>query len=201
MRKRLLPVVCALTALMVVTLGWWLLGQHEPRYKGKSLNAWLAHLDLGVSEPPEKAAEAVRAVRAIGTNSFPCLLGMLSADDAVWQRALIAFNARQSALRLPVTPASLIRARAIDGYTALGATANDAVPGLIRLMDSANSPEVRASVASALGQIGPGASQAIPALQKAACGENAEVRKSALFALRNILRMNDSPAQVFERRY
>ena len=41
------------------------------------------------------------------------LTKMLRASDPTWRQAIIAFNAKQSLLRLPVTPASVVRARAI----------------------------------------------------------------------------------------
>lgn len=186
MGKRLAPVVAALAGVMVVIIFWQLLRQHEPAYGGKRLNAWLADLDLGASEPSQKAAEAVRAIRVIGTNSFPWLIEMLRADESAWRRTAMDFNVSQNLIRLPVMPASLIRARAIEGYTALGPAAGEAVPGLIELMDSRNSPQVRAYTASALGRIGLGARAAIPILQKAAADRNADVSKSARLALANI---------------
>src|SRR5579872_6897749 len=121
MGKRLLPVAVALAGVMVVSILWGLLRRDEPTYRGKLLNAWLADLDLGeAAEPSEKAAEAVRAIRVIGTNSFPWLIKMLRADEPIWRRAAIEFNSKQGLIRLPVMPASLIRARAVEGYTALG---------------------------------------------------------------------------------
>jgi HEAT repeat protein len=55
------------------------------------------------------------------------------------------------------------------------------------MMELESSPHVRASVAAALGAIGPGAKAALPVLQKAAEDKNPEVRQNALFAMGNIL--------------
>jgi hypothetical protein len=200
MGKRLAFVVAALAGVVIVIILWELLRQDEPKYGGKRLNAWLADLDFGAPEPSHKAVEAVQAIRGIGTNSFPWLIKMLCADESLWRRAAIEFNSRQSLIPLPVLPASLIRARAIEGYTALGAAATDAVPGLIELLGSQSSPQVRAYAASALGRIGIGARAAIPALQKAVCDQNAEVSKSAILALANIqMWMNDTQRHEWRR--
>ena len=198
MRHRVAAVLAALTGLVVATVLCGLERDRQPGYCGKPLNAWLADLDLGPAEPSAKAAEAARAIRTIGTNSFPWLLKMLRADEPLWKRAAIVLNSSQSLVRMPVTPANLIRARAIEGYSVLEGSAADAVPELIRLLDSTDSPQVRASAATALGRIGRGARSAIPALRKAAGDENAEVRKSALVALANIqMWMNDPVSRGF----
>ena len=132
----------------------------------------------------------------VGTNSFACLTGMIRATDPLWKRVLMALNASQSIIRFPVIPAGLVRARAVAGYTALGSAASDNVPVLIRMMELESSPHVRASIAAALGDIGPGAKPAIPVLQKAAQDKNPEVRQNALFALGNILMWVPDDARI-----
>jgi hypothetical protein len=183
MRKRVQIAVAVLLVAIVVIIVWQVLGVREPSYGGKPLSQWLADLDLGSSDSPDKAAQAVRL---IGTNSFPWLTEMLRVTDPIWKQAVIAVNAKQSIIRLPVTPASMVRARAVDGYNALGSGAKDNVPKLVQMMDSETSPQVRSCVAAALGAIGPGAKAAIPALLKAADDKNAEVCKHARLALANI---------------
>ncbi len=141
---------------------------------------------IKVEARPHFLAQAVRAVRTIGTNSFLWLAKMIRTTDPLWKRVLLAINARQSRLHLPVTPASVVRARAVEGYTTLGRAANENVPVLIQMMRSETSPEVRACIAAALGGIGPGAKAAIPVLEQAAEDKNAEVRRNAVYALANI---------------
>src|SRR5258707_8448021 len=104
----------------------------EPAHQGKPLSAWLADLDL---ESSHSTDTAVYALRAIGTNSFPWLTQMLRAKDPVWKQAVLSFNTRQSFLRLPVTPASLVQNRAVRGYIALGNVAKENVPAFIQILD------------------------------------------------------------------
>jgi hypothetical protein len=155
----------------------------EPSYGGRHLSNWLALLDLESSRPSE---QAVCAVQALGTNAFPVLMRMICSTDPMWKQALIALNARQPFLRVAVTPASVFRNRAIQGYIALGARAKNNVPALIHVLETESSPEVRASVAAALGGIGPGAKSAIPALLRATEDQSPDVRKESLWALANI---------------
>jgi HEAT repeat protein len=176
----------ALTVLAVAGLGvvaWRTLRQREPVYQGERLSSWLADLDLESTRSPEKA---LQAVRAIGTNALPVLMKMVCAEDPLWKRGLIAFNARQSFIQVRISPASLVRYHAVEGYSALGPAAKNAVDALIEVMKSGAGVEVRADVASALGAIGPEARQAIPVLWKAARGQNPELRQRAVFALGNI---------------
>jgi hypothetical protein len=173
-------------ALAVLLSGvglWHLLRSREPRYQGKSLSAWLADFDFESAHSPEKARQAVRT---LGTNSFPFLRRMLGARDPLWTKTIIALDDRQSFIQFHITRANVIRYRAAQGYSALGAAAKQEVAPLIQLMDSEPSAEVRSDVATALGGIGREAKAAIPLLSKAAQDQSSELRISALSALANI---------------
>jgi hypothetical protein len=195
-RRRNLLFVLVLSAIVVA--GWWLSHSREPRYAGQNLSSYLVELDLGVPGRPDRSADAARAVRAMGTNCFPSLLKMLGTQEPIWQRAAMAFNARQSWLRLPVTPADLTRARAIEGYAVLANQASPSVPALIELLQSSAPPQVRASVATALGRIGFTAREALPALEQAANDSDVTVRNNARFAIVNI-RMGTRDPLSFRR--
>jgi HEAT repeat protein len=106
---------------------------------------------------------------------------------------VIAFNAQQSLIRVPIMPANIVRARAVAGYAALGNAAKNNVPALVQIMKSETSPQVRCCVASALGGIGPCAKAAIPVLLEAAQDTDAEVRKDAILALANIRSWAEPP--------
>jgi hypothetical protein len=90
-RKLLLLVLVLLVALAV--LACLVFRSHEPTYQGKSLSHW--RLQLHASWPGRNAqnlsgsnprapqlAEAVEAIRAIGTNAVPQLLAELEIRDA-----------------------------------------------------------------------------------------------------------------------
>ena len=161
---------------------------------------WWYYLSGAASSPPEKTTEAINAVKTIGTNCFPWLRHMLASEESIWERTAAALETRQAMIHFSLVPARLTRARAVEGYAVLGTVAEAAVPDLIDLMDPKRSPEVRIVAARALGQIGPGARQAIPALQRALQDTNAEVSKSAMFALANI-QMSIRDLSMRERRF
>jgi hypothetical protein len=172
--------------LLVASSGvvvWQLLRLREPSYQHKPLSAWLADFDFESAHSPDNAS---KAVRSIGTNAFPTLKRMLRARDPLWTKAMIALDDRQSVIQVHVTRANIIRYRAVQGYSALGAAAKQEVTALIQLMDSESDVEVRSDVATALGGIGPEAKAAIPLLSKAAEDQNSVLRTSSLSALVNI---------------
>jgi hypothetical protein len=176
--------VFALLFVVVVSgVTWQLLHRHEPVYQGRPLSDWLTDFDFASAQSSQKS---VAAVRAIGTNSFPVLKKMLRTTDASWKKSLLAFNARQSLIQIRTTPASVIRYRAVEGYSALGASAKQEVAALMDMMEWEANSEVRSDVAAALGGIGPDAKPAIPLLMKAAQDQNQGLRHSAIFALANI---------------
>ncbi|HTL56486.1 MAG TPA: HEAT repeat domain-containing protein [Candidatus Limnocylindrales bacterium] len=176
---------------VLISLGWVLaailvgLYLREPHWQGRSLSAWLSDLDVESSRPQ---APAVAAIQGIGTNALPQLNRMLCAMDPGWKRALIGFNYRQSIFEIPITPARVLRNRAIQGYTALGPRAKSSIPTLIQLLESEASAQVRSGAAAALGGIGPEAKTAVPVLARALKDPNSEVRKESLSALANIQR-------------
>lgn len=188
-------------ALVLVTgfLGavvWQKLHRWEPAYEGRDLSSWLTDFDLESAGSPDRATQAVRA---IGTNALPVLLRMICTKDPLWKRCLIVFNARQSLIQLRISRAAVIRYRATQGYGTLGTEAKDGVASLIEIMQSERSIEVLEDIAAALGAIGPTAKPAIPVLLKVAGSQNPELRRSAVLALRNIHRWDESLS--FERRF
>jgi len=155
---------------------------NDPLCRGRRLSAWLIELDL-----ENRTAEPARTViQDLGTNAFPALTSMLQFKDSLWRRGLLSFNSFQSVIQLPVTPACSIRNRAVQGYLALGRRGKENVPTLIGLLESDSSPEVRSSVAAALGAIGPEARAAIPVLSRAAHDKSPLVRTESVSALANI---------------
>src|SRR6266436_503090 len=158
----------------------------EPNYQGKRLSQWLAELDIRSTSEANGREQATKALCALGTNALPTLTTMLCTKDSPWTKALIKLDSSQSFFHFPVAPASVVQARALQAYGILGSLAEANVPVLIRILEEEPSPEIRACVAFALGQIGRGAKTAIPALRKATGDKNARVRQNAQLALMNI---------------
>src|SRR5882672_1578423 len=114
--RRLLLILVVTSAAALALLCW----PTEPSYQGKRLSKWLVELDLGNSSDANAQGQAANAVRVIGTNALPRLTAMLGERDSQLATALIKLNAKQSFIHLPVTPASVMQARALQAYSVLG---------------------------------------------------------------------------------
>lgn len=139
-----------------------------PKYGGKHLTVWIEeyrHLRLAPRGPDtdEKTGEALRAIRAIGTNAVPTLLDMVAASDSKPKLKFMELLKKQRIITLNLQPADYYRSRATFGFGALGDAARPAIPGLIDLLSDPD-PGVRASAAHCLSFFGPDAREAVPHL-------------------------------------
>jgi hypothetical protein len=172
--------------VIVAALGgfaWLVLRQHEPTYEGKPLTVWLEGYDATKPNTPEwqKADEVVRKV---GTRAIPTLLRLLRANDSALIPRLTTWAQKHHLIRQ--TPHVLDFNRnfqAENGFRALGADAEDAVPVLIQIYDEKISAWSQSGAASALGYIGPAANQATSSLLSGATNANDLVRSTTVYAL------------------
>jgi hypothetical protein len=181
--------------LLVVVVGgavWLSMPSPEPVYQGMPLSYWLAGYDVGnynfihpkgpLPPTPEQANEATRQ---IGTNAFPALLRMLqqpnpSLIDRIW-----AVGQKQHFIKIPFAPANR-NYKAFRAFSSLGPRASNAVPALVAIFESNLAPFPQQAVPGILGQIGPAAEAAIPALVRGLTHTNLFVRHNVIFALGQI---------------
>lgn len=131
----------------------------QPSHKGKRLSVWLD--ELGSSDFSKRAnpnSEQAAAVRAIGTNAIPWLLGELDPQRHSWQ-----INANYLLGKLPFITfrypdVNAKLARATLGFHLLGSLAEPAIPLLLERLEM-----LPGYIPGALAGIGP---PAVPALQK-----------------------------------
>jgi HEAT repeat protein len=171
MRQRVPIALAVLLVAVVGVIAWQVLRLREPVYQGKPLSLWLQ----GYS-PDGDSPEVDDAVRAMGTNAIPTLLGMLQVKDSQLKLTLAALGFRY-------TSAETQHLRAQKGFSALEADASNAVPALIEIYKQNTSPTAGRAAANALVEIGPAAKTAIPALMKSAASTNSHVRAFALCTL------------------
>jgi hypothetical protein len=164
----------------------------EPAYQGKPLSYWLAGYDTGnynQAHPhgpaPPAHAEANEAIRQIGTNSFPILLHMLQQPNPILTDRLFNLLQKQHFIKVPFAPANL-NYKAMNAFMALGSRASNAVPGLIAIFEADPSPFPQQAIPGILGEIGPPAGEAIPALLQGIAHTNVLVRHNAVYALGKI---------------
>lgn len=150
MKKCAKVLIWVVAVAAVAALGWAISRPAEPSYQGKRLSSWLEGVcGCGLGELD---AEAVVAVRAIGTNAIPFLLEELQARN---MPGLAALDWVASKLSFTWNPLSAMarRNRAIAGFGALGEQAAPAIPKLSKLMFGPDKDDAW-SAQGALGGIG-----------------------------------------------
>ena len=161
--------------VMLAAAAWKVLYQDEPAYEGKSLDRWL----YGYFNEGDHVA-MTNAVRQIGTNAIPTLLGMINRTrkprsaafgkvDAWWFSHVSASQSCQRWLpRWIVFPfwqsdhAKHSRDKAMLGFSILGAEAHSAVPALAEMYEKTTSPAIRDACCQALIAVDPTGQTAIP---------------------------------------
>ncbi len=141
---------------------WLVLRPHEPSFQGRPLSVWLHKVyPTGAYYLELPSPEAADALSSIGTDALPTLLRMAGAPNTMGRRVLEQFASEYPFLHLPLAVED--NELAVWGFKVLGPRARPAVPALARLLNDAD-PLVQLNAARALGGIGRGASEAVPAL-------------------------------------
>jgi HEAT repeat protein len=180
----------ALVATAVLAVIAWasLSGPPNPVYQGKRLSVWLKRYDNLSNLNPYKnltdRQEPDTAVRQIGTNSIPMLLSMLRAKDSNLTLKTISLLKKQHFLKFNYVTAQMQENEAAEAFQALGASASNAVPELVKMYSVNNSINAQYAIVLSLAHIGPEAKGAIPLLlQLAATNKNEIVAGISVNAL------------------
>jgi hypothetical protein len=186
MRKRLRVVVAILTIALLAFFTWMFWPSDEPYYKGKPLSHWLRGYRFvfyaGRRGPmpgylsTNSLYQANEAVRQLGTNALPTLCKLIETKDSTLglQTRMFLAGSRfggfliQHGYLAPVSPGVFHQIEGFSGLYALRTNAVGAVPTLIKLCDQTNFLEERLQAVRLLGEIGPGAKDAVPALIRVA---------------------------------
>jgi HEAT repeat protein len=142
-----LVLVLALAAIGVVL---YASRTNEPSYQGRALNQWLSDIE---NANDDRAAESAKnAVRHIGTNAIPYLLGMMRAEDSKLKETFNALVSKAHIYRFRIAEASDKQVRALNGFYVLGPQATPAIPELTVLL---NKPKIVRFATAALIYISP----------------------------------------------
>lgn len=161
MKRKRLIVVSALAAIAVAGFAVCALRSREPVYQGRSLSAWLVEANKG-SWPRTGRVPADEAIRQIGTNAFPMISQLLRAQDSAAKSQLIGFVNRQSLVRIHIRSQYERRMQAVAACYALGPVAKPLVPEVALSLPGMKGNQPFAE--QWLGELGPEAEAAIPAL-------------------------------------
>src|SRR5438034_2929764 len=159
----------------------------EPVYQERPLSAWLKDLDYGQpSFRREAVPQAEEAVRHIGANAVPFLVGMMRCKDSPFRKKMIALCSKQSFIKFPFRPpADTLQWRGALGIYSLGPVGKAAIPELINLLTNQHT-WIRGRAAMALGKIGPDAKVAVPYLIKTLSDKDADVRACTCIGLSDL---------------
>jgi hypothetical protein len=123
---------------------------HEPSFQGRKLGEWLADIENAHDE--REAEPARNAVRQIGTNAIPYLVGMMRAEDSELKKTFITLLAKAHIFSVRIADSNRQHLLALLGFEALGSQASSAIPDLKALV---NNPEAVRFAAWALVSISP----------------------------------------------
>jgi len=176
-------------AALVVAVCLYPGSPEQPTHKGKLLDEWLEQyrtniMSVGDGDKTWRRDQASQAIRELGTNAIPHLLGLLRETDSKWTEWYREVEVRF--FRSHRTPAWSRNWDAVNGFRILGSEASQAVPALVEIYDQNRSGMSRSCAASALGGIGPTASAALPSLLTGATNFSGQARIESILALGEI---------------
>jgi len=143
LRKKWRVGIAAVLGLSAIGLLFYALRTDEPSFQGRALSQWLSD----IQNAPDDSEAAVNAVRQIGTNAIPSLLSMMRAEDSKLKQTANMLLARLHIYRIRILDTDGKHWRAFDGFYALGAQADSAIPELTALV---NNPGIARCAAAAL---------------------------------------------------
>jgi HEAT repeat protein len=179
-------VVAVLFVGAVVVVAWSVWRKPaDPEFRGIRLSEWLKAYSgaYGVPRPPGSWEGSDEAVRRMGTNAIPLLLDMIQAKDSLLTLKLVHLASKQRLIRFNYENAAVRSYESYMAFKALGPSASNAVPELIRIYGRKYSAESRRGILSSLGGIGPAAKDAIPFLLQVAANTNEPAWMNSVGAL------------------
>lgn len=187
-RRQWLNVIAASAMILCVVIAssvWLYQLSREPVYRGKPLSVWLrSYASSSLHSPEWNAAD--NAVRHIGTNGIPLLIGMIGRTDSAFKVRLVALVQKQRLFKIHLVPAVEQNLEASRAFIALGGLGGDAVPGLMAVYQQDITTNSHCAIEDALAWIGPAAKPAIPMLLRVTTNANPKLRANALWALGEI---------------
>jgi len=146
-----------LSIALLALVGAFVLTPRQPSYQGVKLRDWLDVLFLASGSSDAQRQMAERAVREIGQDGLPWLIGWLRAKDGRFGKA---FAQSMYVLLLPFgisrhwTPAIDHNVKAVEAFKVLGRTAEPAIPQLLNIATNSTDGAQRMLALRALCAIG-----------------------------------------------
>jgi HEAT repeat protein len=189
---------------MVAVIAWLALSKPaEPVYQGKPLSVWLEVYTTatdGGARSVQLGRETDEAVRHIGTNAIPFLLNMLQARDSALSLKIFEWAKKLPRVKIHHLSATDRIREARMAFTALGASASNAVPQLMKMYNGNDFDYSQRMILGSLGATGPAASNAVPLLLRIAAETNNPALLISIFALGSIHSEPEKVVPVLSKR-
>ncbi len=160
---------------MAIVAGLWWFWHPKPRFHGKDLDGWLEEFNR--AGRLDKTGDASEAIRAMGTNALPYLIGYVRHQESHAKLNVYRFAWRHHFVWLPAPRVDPLLGPSFLALKALGPSAAPAIPEFVRMFEN---PATSARGGLALYMIGPAS---VPAFRRVCGHSNRTVRLEAAIYL------------------
>lgn len=182
-RSKSSRVVLFVVVSIVLIIAVVVSSNREPQFQGVALSVWVERVHAGRGE--EATAEAEDAVREIGADGIPFLIGKVRSLNSPLKSKVLPWLAQRGLLRFDWGKEFEASYKAGSVLQLLGPTAAPAIPSLVRLLPK--QPYLSASILAAIGpEFGrnAAATEAVPLLIERLNGREPDLRDAVMGALR-----------------
>ena len=165
-------------AVGLALAGWFVFHSREPRYDGKALSHWLRQLESDVESPQWQAS--ARAVREMGTNTLPWLIGPLRTSDPRWKAQTVEWFREVLNKDFSHRLVARDRQHSLMALQVLGPAARPLIPDIAAMITNAN-PDIADTAFGALIRIG--TPECVPVLVHTLTNESAILRPATIVSL------------------
>jgi len=164
--------------ILIGCASWFALSPREPVYEGKALSYWLDEINR--TGKTDKNEPAMKAARAMGTNSLPFLLSYIEHKESPIKVYLAKMAQKHPSMRSQFLELDPLLAPSLRMVLEIGPEAKPLIPDFLKLLED---KELSWRGETGLWAIGP---EANPALEQACRNTNAVVRVKAAVVLARI---------------
>jgi len=147
----------------------------EPEYQGRKLSDWVDILGDGKSK--EQKAQAVEALREMGTNALPILVDKICAATPRWKQEISVFAWNHGFDPFGNFGGEPEQINAFGAIVQLKQDAYPAIPLLVQRLETVNEPSYIFMVLEGMGRA------AVPELAKALTSKSPALKEQAMSAL------------------
>lgn len=165
---------------MLALAAWFVFHSREPQFDGRKLSLWLRQLESAQDIESAEWQASARALRQMGTNTLPWLIGPLRTSDPQWKTQTIDWF--REVLNKDFSHRLVVRdqQRSLLALQVLGPAARPLIPELAAMITNAN-PDIADAAFAALVRVG--APECVPVLVHTVTNGDPMLRPAAVVSL------------------